>query len=159
MAVAELNKNMTSIDTNSIKILTPDKTFREGTEVMYRKGKYYFMWSEDDTRSPNYKVRYGYSNSPTGPITIPSNNIVVQKDTTQGIYGTGHNSVINIPGTDDWYLVYHRFSIPNGITMGDAAGYNREVCIDKLTFTNDGLIKETKPTLQGILQPALPKNK
>ena len=109
MAVAELNKDMLSIDTNTIKIITPDTTFREGTEVAYRKGKYYFMWSEDDTRSPNYKVRYGYSDSPTGKIIIPENNIVIEKDTTQGIYATGHNSVLNIPGYRR--LVYHLSSL------------------------------------------------
>ena len=55
-----------------------DKTFREGTYIIYRKGTYYFMWSEDDTQSPNYKVRYGTSKSPLGPIEIPENNIVIQ---------------------------------------------------------------------------------
>jgi arabinoxylan arabinofuranohydrolase len=156
MAVAELNKDLVSIDTNAIRIITPDATFREGTEVAYRKGKYYIMWSEDDTRSPNYRVRYGYSDSPTGKITIPENNIVIEKDTAQGIYATGHNSVLNIPGTDDWYIIYHRFTIPKGITMGGAAGYNREVCIDRLYFNNDRTIKQVTPTLKGITKPVLP---
>ena len=34
--------------------------------------------------------------------------------------------------------------------MGDAAGYNREVCIDKLEFDSDGSIKKVKPTHEGI---------
>lgn len=159
MAVAELDKDMISIDTNSIKIITPDNTLREGTEVFYRKGKYYFMWSEDDTRSPNYRVRYGYAATPTGPLTIPANNMVIKKDTAQGIYGTGHNCVLNIPGTDDWYIIYHRFNRPEGIKMGEAAGYNREVCIDKLLFNEDGSIKEVIPTVKGIAAPVLPKLK
>ncbi|MFT4153187.1 family 43 glycosylhydrolase [Parafilimonas sp.] len=159
MAVAALNKDMISIDTNSITIITPDNTFREGTEVLYRKGKYYFMWSEDDTRSPNYRVRYGYSDSPTGKIIVPQNNIVIEKDTTQGIYGTGHNCVLNIPGTDEWYIIYHRFNRPKGISMGDAAGFNREVCIDKLVFNEDGSIQQVKPTLTGITEPVAPKLK
>jgi hypothetical protein len=156
MAVAEVNKDMLSIDTNSIKIITPDTTFREGTEVFCRKGKYYFMWSEDDTRSPNYRVRYGYTDAPTGKLTIPVNNVVIEKDATQGIYGTGHNCVLNIPGTDDWYIIYHRFNKPKGINMGDAAGYNREVCIDKLLFNADGSIQRVKPTLTGVTTPVLP---
>ncbi|MDR6944761.1 family 43 glycosylhydrolase [Mucilaginibacter pocheonensis] len=159
MAVAELNKDMISIDTTTTKVITPDETFREGTEVAYRKGKYYFMWSEDDTRSPNYKVRYGYADSPTGKIIIPGNNIVIEKDTVQGIYATGHNSVLNIPGTHDWYIIYHRFNRPDGIKMGEAAGYNREVCIDKLFFNKDGTIQEVKPTLQGVTKPQLPQAK
>lgn len=157
MAVAELNKDMVSIDTNTIKVITPDSTFGEGTEVAYRKEKYYFMWCENDTRSPDYRVRYGYSDSPAGKIIIPKNNIVIQKDTAQGIYGTGHNSVLNIPGTDKWYIIYHRFHIPDGIKMGEAAGYYREVCIDRLYFSADGTIQKVVPTLQGIAP--LTKNK
>lgn len=150
MAVAELNDDMISIDSNSIKIITPDDSFREGTEVFYRNGKYYFLWSENDTRSPDYGVRYGFSDSPTGKITVPANNLILSKRPDQGIYGTGHNSVIQIPGKDEWYMVYHRFNRPKGITMGDAAGYNREVCIDQMEFEENGNIKKVIPTLEGI---------
>lgn len=150
MAVAPLNDDMISIDTGAIKIITPDNTFREGTEVFYRNGKYYFLWSEDDTRSENYRVRYGFSDSPTGKIIIPENNLILAKDAAQKIYGTGHNSVIKVNGKDEWYMVYHRFTRPKGISMGDAAGYNREVCIDKMEFNADGTIKPVKPTVSGI---------
>ena len=150
MAVAELNKDMTSIIEKTTKIITPDNTYREGTCVFYRKGLYYFLWSEGDTRNVNYRVRYGTSKSPTGPIVVPSNNLVLQKDTAMGIYGTGHNSILQIPGKDEWCIVYHRFNYPNGIKMGRAAGYNREVCIDKLTFNDDGSIIQVKPTHEGL---------
>lgn len=150
MAVAPLNDDMISIDTTAIKVITPDNTFREGAEVFYRNGKYYFLWSEDDTRSENYRVRYGYSDSPTGKIIIPKDNLILAKDPSLAIFGTGHNSVIQVPGKDEWYIVYHRFTRPNGITMGDAAGYNREVCIDKMEFNADGSIKKVLPTLTGI---------
>ncbi|MDT3403680.1 family 43 glycosylhydrolase [Mucilaginibacter terrae] len=150
MAVAELNDDMVSVKEGTTKIITPDKTFREGCYVIFRKGTYYFLWSEDDTRSPNYQVRYGTSTSATGPITIPANNLILSKDAAAGIYGTGHNSVIQVPGKDEWYIVYHRFTYPGGINMGDAAGYNREVCIDKLEFNADGSIKPTAPTHKGI---------
>jgi len=147
MAVAELNKDMVSIKKETVKVRTPDKTFREAISVFYRKGTYYFLWSEDDTRSENYRVRYGTSTSPTGVITIPENNLILAKDAAKGIYGTGHNSVLQIPGKDEWYIVYHRFNRPNGIKMGDAAGFHREVCIDKMEFNADGSIKVVVPTL------------
>ncbi len=150
MAVAELNEDMVSLKPGSTQVIKVDQTYREGTYVFYRKGTYYFMWSEDDTRSPDYRVRYGTSASPTGPLTIPADNIVIQKNEAEGIFGTGHNSVIQKPGTDDWYIIYHRFTYPNGIKMGEAAGYNREVCIDKLEFAADGSIKQTIPTHKGI---------
>tara|TARA_R110002050_G_scaffold59259_2_gene132593 strand:+ start:36783 stop:38912 length:2130 start_codon:yes stop_codon:yes gene_type:complete len=147
MAVAELNNDMISIKEKTVKELTPDNTYREGTEVFYRNGIYYFLWSEDDTRSPNYKVRYATAKTPLGPLNIPKDNIVIQKNEALEIYGTGHNSVINVPGTDEWHIVYHRFNRPKGITMGDAAGFHREVAIDKLNFNDDGTIIEVKPTL------------
>ena len=150
MAVAELNRDMISIKKETIKVLTPDKTYREGTEIFYRNGKYYFMWSEDDTRSPNYRVRYAFMDTPTGPLTIQEDNLVIAKDEETGIYGTGHNSVINAQGTDDWYIVYHRFTRPKGIAMGRSAGFHREVCIDRLTFDEEGKIEPVKPTLKGI---------
>jgi GH43 family beta-xylosidase len=151
MAVAELNEDMVSINQESLRVITPtDKTFREGTTVFFRKGLYYFQWSEDDTRSENYRVRYGTATSPLGPINIPANNLVIAKDPSTGIYGTGHNAVLQIPGKDEWYIVYHRFNYPNGIAMGRAAGYNREVCIDKMEFNSDGSIKQVVPTHEGV---------
>ncbi|SDL68724.1 family 43 glycosylhydrolase [Pedobacter antarcticus] len=146
LAVAELNKDMISLKKNTTKVLQTDETFREGCYVFYRKGTYYFLWSEEDTRSENYRVRYGTSNSATGPIEIRENNLILQKDPSQGIYGTGHNSVLQIPGKDEWYMVYHRFSYPDGINMGDAAGFNREVCIDRMYFDEKGNIIPVKPT-------------
>ncbi|MCL6218091.1 family 43 glycosylhydrolase [Zunongwangia pacifica] len=150
LAVVELNDDMTSIKENTLKVLTPDHTFREGAEVFFRNGKYYFMWAEDDTRSPNYKVRYATADSPLGPLTIPEDNIVIQKDVKKEILATGHNSVIQVPGKDEWYLVYHRFTRPKGEAMGEAAGFHREVAIDSLAFNEDGSIIEVKPTLEGI---------
>ncbi|WP_426492679.1 family 43 glycosylhydrolase [Hymenobacter sp. 102] len=150
MAGAELSDDLMSLKPGTTRVLTPDNTFREGAHVLFRNSTYYFMWSEDDTRSPNYRVRYGTATTPLGPITVPANNLVVSKDAASGIYGTGHNSTIQIPGRDEWYLMYHRFAFPNGITMGDAAGYNREVCIDKLEFNPDGSIEQVVPTHAGI---------
>lgn len=149
-AVAELNDDMVSLKPNTTRVITPDNTFREGIYVFYRKGMYYFVWSEDDTRSENYRVRYGTSDSPLGPIKVPDNNLILKKDEYLGIYGTGHNSILEIPDKDEWYIVYHRFNYPKGITMGDAAGYNREVCIDRMYFNEDGSIRPVIPTLTGI---------
>lgn len=150
MAAAELNPDMISLKEGSTKIITVNDSFREGTYVISRNGKYYFFWSEDDTRSPNYKVRYAISNSPTGPLEMPENNIIIQGNPSLGIYATGHNSVLQIPNKDEWYITYHRFSYPTGIKMGDAAGFHREVCIDKLEFNPDGTIKQVIPTHEGI---------
>ncbi len=147
LAVTELSKDMLAVNKNNIKIITPDKTFREGVYVFYRKGIYYFLWSEDDTRSENYSVRYGTATSPEGPVIVPPDNKILLKDTAKGIYGTGHNSVLQVPHKDEWYIVYHRFWYPGGVKMGRAAGYNREVCMDKLEFNDDGSIRKVQLSL------------
>ena len=159
MAGVELNDDMVSIKPETLTILTPDKTFREGTHTIYRNGIYYIMWSEDDTRSPNYKVRYGTATKPLGKITVPENNIVIERSDAAGIYGTGHHSTIKIPGRDEWYIIYHRFTYPKGITMGRDAGFHREVCIDKLELNTDGSIKKVIPTHTGVAPVKLTKSK
>jgi large repetitive protein len=57
--------------------------------------------------------------------------------------------VLNVPGTDDWYIVYHRFAIPNG------GGTQRETTIDRLTF-NAGLMEVVTPTLTGVDPQEIP---
>ncbi|MFT3738081.1 MAG: family 43 glycosylhydrolase [Breznakibacter sp.] len=148
MAVAELNEDMVSIKPNTTKVLIPgDATYSEGTYVFYRNGSYYFTWSQNDTRSPDYQVRYVKSDSPAGPVDLSKSEVVLSKDPEKEIYATGHHSILQIPGKDEWYIVYHRFKRPEGIKMGWDAGYNREVCIDKLEFNEDGTIKKVVPTL------------
>lgn len=153
MAVVELNDDMISIKKDTMKVMTPDRTFREGVHVFYRNGKYYFLWSEDDTRSENYRVRYAIADSPTGPLQIPADNLVIAKDPEAGIYGTGHNSTIQVPGRDEWYIVYHRFTYPKGIRMGGDAGFHRETCIDRMNFEADGGIVRIKPNHRGVALP------
>ena len=121
--------------------------FREGVYVFYRNGLYYFLWSVDDTGATNYHVAYGTSTSPTGPIKVASKPIVIIQNSADKIYGTGHNSVVNIPGTDQWYIVYHRI---NKSYLSNGPGYHREVCIDSLTFAADGTINQVVPTHTGI---------
>lgn len=124
-----------------------DYAFREGTYVFYRGGLYYFLWSVDDTGSANYHVAYGTSTSPTGPIRVAKDPIVLIQDAAHEIYGTGHNSVVNIEGTDDWYIVYHRI---NRLHLNNGPGTHREVCVDRLTFDADGRIERVTPTREGI---------
>ena len=148
MVVSELNDDMISIKPNSLQIMIADNTFHsEGIYVFYRDGYYYFSWSKNDTRSPDYEVRYVKSRSPLGPINASKSEVILSKVPEKGIYGTGHHSILQMPGKDEWYIVYHRFKRPDGINMGKEAGYYREVCIDKLEFNEDGSIKKVIPTI------------
>ena len=156
MAGAKLNNDMTSIDTTSITVLTPeggtlnDYAYREATHVFFRNGIYYFLWSVDDTGSPNYHVAYGTSSSPLGPITVASQPVILHQDPKRGIYGPAHNSVLQIPGTDEWYIVYHRIN-KDHIQRDKDPGTHREVCIDRLYFNPDGTIRPVKPTQRGVM--------
>lgn len=151
MAGAELNSDMVSIKKNTVTVMTPkggslkDYAFREAAYVFYRKGLYYFLWSVDDTGSPNYHVAYGTSTSPLGPIKVAKDPIVLIQDAKKEIYGPAHNSVLRVPGTDEWYIVYHRIN-KNFIEREKGPGWHREVCIDKLEFNEDGTIKRVIPS-------------
>ena len=149
MAGAELNKDMMSIKKKTLTVMTPqggtlqDYAYREAPYVFYRNGIYYFMWSVDDTGSPNYHVAYGTSRSPLGPIEVAEQPVVLNQKPEQGIYGTAHNSVISLPGSDEWLIVYHRI---NRNYLNDSPGTHREVCIDRLEFNADGTIRPVVPT-------------
>ncbi len=149
MAGAELNKDMVSIKKKTLTVMTPeggtlqDYAYREAPYVFYRNGLYYFMWSVDDTGSPNYHVAYGTSKSPLGPIEVAAQPVVLKQNPEQQIYGTAHNSVLQIPDTDEWIIVYHRI---NKWYLKDAPGVHREVCIDRLQFNDDGTIQPVVPT-------------
>ncbi len=144
--VVPLNDDMVSFDAGEVKDITPDN-FREGSFVIKRNGTYYFMWSEDDTRSENYHVAYATGPSPLGPWT--KRGTILSKRAEYGILGTGHHSVVNVPGTDDWYVVYHRFAL-NGPGRPGGDGMHRETTIDRMEFAADGTIEPVVPTLESI---------
>ena len=140
---AELADDMRSIKPNTLKKISGLTDFREGAFVNYRDGLYHLTYSIDDTGSENYKVGYATATSVDGPWTY--RGVILQKDPSLGILATGHNSVLNVPGTDDWYIVYHRFALPGG------DGQHRETTIDRLTFNPEtGLINPVTPTLTSV---------
>ncbi|MCF0199645.1 MAG: family 43 glycosylhydrolase [Bacteroidaceae bacterium] len=157
MAGAELNSDMMSIKKETIVNLTPEGgnldtwAYREAPYVIYRKGTYYFMWSVDDTGSPNYHVCYATSKTPLpkSPLKVnPDNYNVLKQVPTDKIYGPAHNSVLQVPGKDEWYIVYHRINKYH-IDRHFSPGIHREVCIDRLTFDKKGNIIPVTPTLNG----------
>lgn len=146
---AELNDDMVSVNWSTVGALSGLQNFREGTFVNYREGVYHLTYSIDDTGSENYRVGYATSDSVNGPWVY--RGVILQKDTSLGILGTGHNSIVNVPGTDEWYIAYHRFHIPDG------DGTHRETALDSLTFDpSTGLINEVIPTLEGPAARVLP---
>ena len=85
-------------------------------------------------------MAYGTSDSPLGPIEVAANPVIlIQKG---DILGPAHNSVLRLPGTDEWIIVYHRI---NPAYRDHAPGIHREVCIDRLQFNPDGTIIPVMP--------------
>ena len=148
MAGAELNNDMLSVKEETV--MTPKGgtlqtyAFREAPYVFFRKGVYYFLWSVDDTGSPNYHVAYGTGNSPLGPIQVAKEPIILIQSPKDEIYGPAHCSVLQVPDKkDSWFIVYHRI---NKEYLKHGPGWHREVCIDRLEFNKDGTIKQVIPT-------------
>ena len=142
--IAKLNKDFTGVepfaDGETYKSITP-KDYVEGPVMFKRKGKYYLMWSEGGWTGPNYRVAYAIGDSPTGPFERI--DVILKQDPTIAT-GAGHHSVINIPKTDEWYIVYHRRP------LGDHDGNHRVTCIDKMYFDENGHILPVKITNEGV---------
>jgi beta-xylosidase len=127
--------------------ITPEK-YVEGPFLFKRNGKYYFMWSEGGWTGPDYSVAYAIADNPTGPFTRIGK--ILQQDPAIAT-GAGHHSVIQLPGEDTWYIVYHR----RPLTEKD--GNSRVTCIDRIYFDNDGRILPVKITNKGVEKRALTK--
>lgn len=141
--VVPLNADLVSFDATKIKRIPGLDGFREGLFMTKRAGVYHLTWSIDDTGSENYRVGYATATSPLLDGLV-NRGVILEKDPSQGILGTGHHSIVQVPGTDDWYIAYHRFAIPTG------DGTHREVTIDRLRFNPDGTIAKVVPTLGSV---------
>lgn len=120
--------------------ITPDE-YVEGPFMFIRDGKYYFMWSEGGWGGPHYKVAYAIADSPFGPFERIG--VVLQQD-PEVATGAGHHSLIQVPDTDEWYIVYHRRP------LSETHHNHRATCMDKLEFDEQGLIKPVKITFEGV---------
>ena len=142
--IARLSADFRSIepfpDGTMFKEITP-AGYVEGPLMFRRGGKVYFMWSEGGWTGPDYSVAYAVADSPLGPFTRIGK--ILQQDPAVAT-GAGHHSVINVPGTDEWYIVYHRRP------LGEKDGNHRVVCIDRMEFETDGTIRPVKITFEGV---------
>ncbi|MBS9462589.1 glycoside hydrolase family 43 protein [Flagellimonas sp. 389] len=142
--IGKLNDDFTDLvpfeDGQLVKEITPEN-YVEGPLMFYREEKYYMMWSEGSWGKDSYKVAYGVADRPFGPFDRIAT--ILESDPNIAT-GAGHNSVLHMPDTDDWYIVYHRRPIPNEHRN------HRVVCIDKMEFNDDGTIKPIKMTFEGV---------
>ena len=106
---------------------TEIKDFFEAPFVIKRNGIYYFTYSSGSCHDHTYRVQYATSTvGPMGPYQ--------------------YQGCILETNDDDFYIVYHRHNIPQA-----THGFNRQICIDELHFTDDGKIAKVVPTHDGVL--------
>ena len=127
-------------DGTTFKEITPEG-YVEGPFMFIRNGRYYFMWSEGGWTGPDYSVAYAIADSPFGPFKRIGK---ILKQDPKVATGAGHHSVIHIPGTDEYYIVYHRRP------LGETDGNHRETCIDRMYFDDQGFIQPVKITFEGV---------
>lgn len=136
--VAKLNEDMISLGTfddgSTFKEVTPEN-YTEGSQMIKRDGVYYFMWSEGGWTGPDYSVSYAMSDSPLGPFTRLAR--ILQQDSAVA-RGSGHNGVFNVPGTDIWYMTYHRRP------LSETDGNHRVTCYERMYFEEDGTIRNVE---------------
>ena len=142
--VVKLNDDFTELvpfeDGEIYKEVTPEN-YVEGPFMFIRDGKYYFMWSEGSWGKADYLVAYAISDSPFGPFERIG--VILQQD-DEIATSAGHHSIMHVPGSEDYYIVYHRRP------LNDTARDHRATCIDKMTFDENGLINPVKMTFDGV---------
>ncbi|WP_118193770.1 glycoside hydrolase family 43 protein [Albibacterium indicum] len=142
--IGKLNDDFTGFipfeDGSLFKSITPEN-YVEGPFMFVKKGKYYLMWSEGGWMGPDYSVAYAIGDSPLGPFKRIGK--ILEQD-PKIAKGAGHHSVFNYPGSDDWYIVYHRRPLTTDV------GYHREVSIDRMYFDDEGYILPVKITNEGV---------
>lgn len=143
--VVSLNDDMIS-HKNDFREITPTN-YVEGPFLLKRKGIYYFMWSEGSWGDATYQVSYAKSTSPFGPFENPRPILISNPAIATS---AGHHSVVNIPGTDDWYICYHRRPLTE--THRD----HRVTCLDALYFDSAGEILPVVLTHEGVPARPLP---
>ena len=142
--IVRLKDDLTGVEPSEdgtlFREITPEG-FVEGPFMFIRNNKYYFMWSEGGWTGPDYSVAYAISDSLFGPFDRIGR--ILRQDPSIAT-GAGHHSVMHIPGTDNYYIVYHRRPV------GEQDRNSREVCIEKMEFDENGFIKEVVITREGV---------
>jgi beta-xylosidase len=137
--VVKLSRDMLRTE-GEFKEITPEH-YVEGPFMLKRNGTYYFMWSEGGWGNDSYGVAYAKAKSPLGPFVRAGKILGTDPAVAKG---AGHHSVFKIPGTEDYYISYHRRPLE------ETDANHRVVCIDRLYFDKNGDILPIKQTFEGV---------
>lgn len=132
----------TILSNGSIPITQVPNAF-EAAYPLKHNSKYILMYSSGDCRLSTYTVSYSYGNSPIGPFTPGKNCPILKSNADNTIDSPGHHSVIQEGG--NYYMLYHRHDNPHS-----TGGEFRQVCANKMIFSNDSTILPIEENHQGI---------
>lgn len=137
---ARLKPDFSGLD-GEARDVTPANYF-EAPFLVKHAGKYYLTYSQGNTTKDTYQVHYAVGDCPLGPFTEASNSPILVTDKELNVVGPGHHAIFTEGGKS--YILYHRHSVPF-----DPKNTVRQLCVDPLEFTANGLISKVKPTHEG----------
>ena len=135
--VAKLKENMTELDSDPVVVGDlPTKGLVEGPFFFERNGIYYMTYPHVENTVE--RLEYAMGDNPLGPFKVTG---VIMDETPMGTW-TNHHSLVQY--NDQWYLFYHNSAYSPKFDK------NRSVCIDSLSFNDDGTIRKVIPTNRGV---------
>lgn len=144
--VAEMTDDLTAIKPETLKeCITAVEPWEntakapwpvaEGPSILKHKNLYYFDYSTNDFRNPDYAVGYAVSKSPYGPWQKYTGNPIISKKNT-GHNGTGHGDFVKDKKGNLTYVLHTHFS------AGKVSP--RKTAIVKIRFVKDKTTKTDK---------------
>lgn len=143
---ARLKDSMTEIDADSIclDLINEEKHgFHEGSSMRKRNGIYYLVYADISRGKPTC-LSYATSISPLGPFE--KGGVIIDNIGCDPESWNNHGSISEFNGK--WYVFYHRSS--------QNSKFSRRVCVEPITFNEDGSINEVEMTTQGVSSPIDP---
>ncbi|MBR7037960.1 MAG: family 43 glycosylhydrolase [Oscillospiraceae bacterium] len=141
----KLNEDMISIDgeirqfemtTQAFGVKDDHTTYTEGPWIHKRGQTYYMLYAANGVPED---IRYSTAPSPTGPWTYQG--VIMPR---QGGSFTNHCGIVDYKGHS--YFAYHNGALPGG------HGFQRSVCMEEFTWTEDGKIPQFDMTKEGPRQ-------
>ena len=147
---ARLTEDMTGIVGEGQVLLKPcqdwenwsehtGRRWNEGSFLFKRNGVYYIMFSANHYQDKEYAIGYATAEKPLGPYKKHEGNPVLKADYPR-VSGPGHNSCTFSPDGSEMLIVYHCHTDPL------KGGADRQVCIDRMLFREDGTMYIAGPT-------------
>jgi beta-xylosidase len=130
--MVKLKSNMVELD-GPVETVEGLTNFFEAPYIHKQNDTYYMTYAAG---YPS-QTEYATSKSITGPWTYRG----VINDTLPNS-PTNHQAIVNFKGND--YFIYHNAG------LADGGPYRRSVCIDKLEYDENGLIKKVLRTTTGV---------